>query len=76
MSAPESTDLERRLDEALRERARLWEQLHEQRALENEVEHLRARVVQMESSLSWRLTKPLRVGKLYWAKLRRVLAGD
>jgi hypothetical protein len=69
----EATDTERALEEALRERARLWEQLHEQRAAEREVEHLRAKVAMMESSLSWRITSPLRVAKTYWHKLKRLL---
>jgi hypothetical protein len=58
------------LEEVLRERARLWEQLHEQRALEREVEDLRARVAHMEGSVSWRVTKPLRVAKLIWDRRR------
>jgi hypothetical protein len=58
------------LEEALRERARLWEQLHEQKALEREVEDLRRKVARMEGSLSWRLTKPLRVAKLIWDRRR------
>ena len=58
------------LEEALRERARLWEQLHEQRALEREVEDLRRKVARMEGSLSWRITKPLRVAKLIWDRRR------
>jgi hypothetical protein len=68
-----STDTERALEEALRERARLWEQLHEQRAAERELEHLRAKVAMMESSLSWRITKPLRDVKTRWHKLKRRL---
>jgi hypothetical protein len=58
------------LEEALRERARLWEQLHEQRALEREVEDLRRKVARMEGSVSWRITKPLRVAKLIWDRRR------
>ena len=72
----EQTDLERRLEETLRERARLWEQLHDQKALEREVEDLRAKVMQMETSLSWRITKPLRVAKLAWWRLNRRLSSD
>jgi predicted nuclease with TOPRIM domain len=66
-----SSDLERRLEEALRERARLWEQLHEQRALEQEVEHLRRKVARMEGSLSWRITKPIRLVKQRYDRLRK-----
>lgn len=58
------------LEEALRERARLWEQLHEQKALEREVEDLRRKVARMEGSISWRATKPLRVAKLIWDRRR------
>ena len=68
MSEP-SVDTE--LEQLRRERARLWEQLHEQRAAEREIEHLRAKVARMESSLSWRITKPLRDVKTQWHKLTR-----
>jgi hypothetical protein len=68
-----STDTERALEEALRERARLWEQLHEQRAAEREVEDLKAQIARIESSLSWRMTKPLRDVKTQWHKLKRRL---
>ena len=66
-----STDTE--LEQLRRERARLWEQLHEQRAAEREVEHLRAKIAQMESSLSWRITRPLRDVKTQWHKVKRRL---
>ena len=69
----ETTDTERALDEALRERARLWEQLHEQRAAEREVEELKAKIARMESSLSWWVTRPLRDVKTQWHKLKRRL---
>jgi hypothetical protein len=69
----ETTGTERALDEALRERARLWEQLHEQRAAEREVEELKAKIARMESSLSWRITRPLRDVKTQWHKLKRRL---
>ena len=62
------------LEEVLRERARLWEQLHEQRAAEREVEELRAQIARMESSLSWRITAPLRLAKTYWHKVKLRLA--
>lgn len=58
------------LEEALRDRARLWEQLHEQKAMEREVEDLRRKVARMEGSISWRATKPLRVAKLIWDRRR------
>ena len=66
--------LDTELEQVRRERARLWEQLHEQRAAEREVEHLRAEIARMESSLSWRITKPLRVVKTQWRKLKRRLS--
>jgi hypothetical protein len=69
----EATDTERALQDALAERARLWEQLHEQRAAEREVEHLKAQIARMESSLSWRITKPLRDVKTVWHKIKRRL---
>jgi hypothetical protein len=69
----EATDTERALEDALRERARLWEQLHEQRAAEREVEELKAKIARMESSLSWRITRPLRDVKTQWHKLKRRL---
>ena len=46
------------------------EQLHEQRAAEREAADLRAKVTRMESSLSWRITKPLRLAKTLWHKLK------
>jgi hypothetical protein len=69
----EATDTERALEEALQERARLWEQLHEQRAAEREVEELKATIARMQSSLSWRITRPLRDVKTQWHKLKRRL---
>jgi hypothetical protein len=69
----EATDSERALEEALQERARLWEQLHEQRAAEREVEELKATIARMETSLSWRITRPLRDVKTQWHKLKRRL---
>ncbi|HET8672488.1 MAG TPA: hypothetical protein VFL87_02560 [Thermoleophilaceae bacterium] len=69
-----STDTERELEELRRERARLWEQLHEQRAAEREIERLQAKITRMESSLSWRITKPLRDVKTQWHKVKRRLS--
>ena len=73
MSEP-SVDTE--LEQLRRERARLWEQLHEQRAAEREVEHLRGEIARMESSLSWRITRPLRDVKTQWRKLKRRLTSN
>ena len=67
----EATDTE--LQHLREERARLWEQLHEQRAAEREVEELQAKIGRMESSLSWRITRPLRDVKTQWHKLKRRL---
>jgi predicted RNase H-like nuclease (RuvC/YqgF family) len=72
----ELTDVERELEGLRRERARLWEQLHDQRADQRELEHLREKVAMMEGSLSWRVTEPLRVAKLAWYRLRRLVASD
>lgn len=69
-----STDTERELEDLRRERARLWEQLHEQRAAEREIERLQAKIARMESSLSWRITKPLRDVKTQWHKVKRRLS--
>ena len=66
-----STDTE--LEQLRAERARLWEQLHEQRAAEREVEELKRTIARMESSLSWRITRPLRDVKTQWHKLKRRL---
>ena len=73
MSEP---SLDTELEQLRRERARLWEQLHEQRAAEREVEHLRAEIARMESSLSWRITRPLRDVKTQWRKLKRRLSSN
>ena len=54
---------EEALEEALRERNELWRDLHRGVALERELEHCRELNMQFESSLSWRITAPLRVAK-------------
>jgi hypothetical protein len=69
----DTRNLERALQEALSERARLWAQLHSQRAADHEVEQLEAEIARMEASLSWRITRPLRIVKTYWHKLKRRL---
>jgi hypothetical protein len=48
---------------SLEERNRLWEQAHRARALEQELGEVRRMVADMESSLSWRITVPLRLAK-------------
>lgn len=76
-------DLEQRLqqaeaalEESLAERNRLWEQLQRNNAAADDVKHLRALVASMESSVSWRLTTPIRVIKTTlgprWRLIRRL----
>ncbi|HET8672258.1 MAG TPA: hypothetical protein VFL87_01380 [Thermoleophilaceae bacterium] len=70
----EATDTRQEVERLREEKARLWEQLHEQRAAEREIERLEAHIMRMESSLSWRITKPLRDVKTQWHKVKRRLA--
>jgi len=51
------------LHEALEERNRLWEELHRHKAQAREVDVLTDKVMRMEASLSWKLTKPVRTAK-------------
>jgi hypothetical protein len=67
-------EAERALEEVTVERNRLWAELHERAAAENELEHYRALVAHMESSRSWRLTAPLR-GCVAFIRDLRGLAG-
>ena len=62
---PSDTDArpEARLEEALAERARLWEELHRLRAEQREVEYYEALAAKMETSVSWQVTAPLRHGQ-------------
>ena len=48
------------LEEALRERNRLWEQLSRQRADQRELDHLRAELAAVRASPLWRLAALLR----------------
>jgi hypothetical protein len=48
---------------ALRERNALWEQAQRARALDVERQELRKMISDMETSLSWRITSPLRRAK-------------
>jgi hypothetical protein len=50
------------------ELARVWAQLHDQRALEREAHDLRARMAEMEASRSWRWTRPVRLVERYGPK--------
>ena len=70
------------LEEAIAERTALWEQLHRRVAQERALDHCRQLVAQLEGSLSWRITAPLRRAKAAaghspglarrgWAALRR-----
>jgi hypothetical protein len=62
---------EARLQELLDERARLWEELHRLRAERREVAYYEALAVKMQSSVSWRVTAPLRAAKTLAAKIRK-----
>jgi len=64
---------EARLRELLEERARLWEELHRLRAERREVAYYQALAEQMRTSVSWRVTAPLRAGKTLAGKVRRKL---
>ena len=58
------------------ERARLWAEVHRLRAIENERDYWRTRFAQVEGSLSWRITAPLRAGKTLAVKVRRRLGDE
>jgi hypothetical protein len=62
-----------RVDELLAERARLWEEVHRLRAERRDVEHYRQQAEYVTSSLSWRVTAPLRAVKQLQTKVRRKL---
>ena len=69
-----ASDTQDRLQELLDERARLWEELHRLRAERREVAYYEALATQMQTSVSWRITAPLRAGKTLAAKVRRKLS--
>jgi len=73
----ETADLRSELEALSAERARLWTELHDQRALEREVEDLRAQLRYMENTASWKLTVPLRLAKraLHELKILRASRG-
>jgi hypothetical protein len=78
--ATTQTDLERRLAaaeaalaEARAERARLWEEVNRLRAERREVEYYERLAAQMEGSVSWQVTAPLRSAKTLAVKVRRAL---
>ena len=62
-----------RVDELLAERARLWEEVHRLRAERQEVEHYRRQAHYVTSSMSWRVTAPLRAGKQLKTRIHRKL---
>ena len=55
------------------ERARLWEEVCRLRAERREVEYYEKVAAQMETSVSWQVTAPLRAGKALAGKVRRKL---
>jgi hypothetical protein len=59
-----------RLDELLSERARLWEEVHRLRAERREVEYYERLATEMRTSVSWRVTEPLRQFKRLVAWVR------
>ena len=65
---------EARLSELAEERARLWDEVHRLRAERRQIEYYENLARQIEGSLSWRLTRPLRDGKAQYVKVRRRLA--
>jgi hypothetical protein len=65
---------EARVEELAAERARLWQELHELRAERRAIEYYESVAGQMERSVSWRVTRPLRDGKALYLKVRARLA--
>jgi hypothetical protein len=72
----ESTQTDARVAELAAERARLWDEVQRLRAERRDVEYYERRFAQMESSLSWRITTPLRAGKTLAVKVRRRLRDE
>lgn len=75
----EGGDLEQRLRraeaalaEAVEERNRLWDELQRNNAAVNDAAALRELIAGMESSLSWRLTRPIRALKAATAPRARL----
>ena len=60
-------------DELRRENARLWEENNRLRAAAAEERYHQALSAQMQSSLSWQVTAPLRAAKTLALKIRRRL---
>ena len=61
------------VDELKRENARLWAENNRLRAERREVEYYEALAKQMQGSLSWQITTPLRSAKTLAVKVRRKL---
>jgi hypothetical protein len=59
----DSADLRAEVEALTAERTELWGQVTDRRALEREIQDLRAQIDYMESTASWRLTVPLRLVK-------------
>jgi hypothetical protein len=72
----EPSAAEARLAELAAERARLWDEVQRLRAERRAVEHYEHRFAEMESSLSWRVTTPLRAGKTLAVKVSRRLRDE
>ena len=51
------------LDELRRERNALWAELQERKAQERHVAHLERTIADLQGSVSWRITAPLRTVK-------------
>jgi hypothetical protein len=65
-----------RIAELAAEQARLWDENQRLRAERRAVEHYERRVTDMERSLSWRITAPLRSFKTLAVLVRRRLRPD
>ena len=61
------------VDELKRENARLWAENNRLRAERREVEYYEALAEQMQGSLSWQITTPLRAAKTLAVKVQRKL---
>jgi hypothetical protein len=62
------------LEEAREESARLWAELHRQRAADAELSYYRALYESQVDSVSWRVTWPLREAKVIAGKAQRRLS--
>jgi hypothetical protein len=67
------SEAEAALAEARAERARLWEEVNRLRAERRGVEYYEALAAKMETSVSWRITAPLRIFKTLWIRVRKQL---